>query len=251
LWIKLKLKLKLKIKMKNLKRMEKENEEKKSDRIEFFSSKILLGIIAFVVVFVFIFISQKDDKKIILENKNEGIIKREISLKDYNKAYFAGGCFWCIEAPFQETKGVIEAISGYIGGSSENANYKSVITGKTKHRESVEVIYDKNKISYEELLKIFFAQINPTDEGGQFADRGFQYTSGIYFQNEDEKKMGEKIISDLEKSKKFDKEITVNILPFKEFFRAEEYHQDFYKKSSEYYKRYKKGSGRTGFIEEN
>jgi peptide methionine sulfoxide reductase msrA/msrB len=221
--------------MKKIKKMDKEN-------------KILLGIISALVFFLILFISGKNNEKITTE-KNEDNIK--VSLESYDRAYFAGGCFWCIEAPFQETEGVLEAISGYIGGAKEKASYESVITGKTKHRESVEVIYDENKVSYEKLLEIFFTQIDPTDDGGQFADRGFQYTSGIYFRNKEEKRLAEEFIFDLEKTKKFDKKITVNVLPFEEFFKAEEYHQDFYKKSADYYKKYKKGSGRTGYIEEN
>jgi methionine-S-sulfoxide reductase len=221
--------------MKKIKKMDKEN-------------KILLGIISALVFFLILFISGKNNEKITTE-KNEDNIK--VSLESYDRAYFAGGCFWCIEAPFQETEGVLEAISGYIGGAKEKADYESVITGKTKHRESVEVIYDENQVSYEELLEIFFTQIDPTDDGGQFADRGFQYTSGIYFRNKEEKRLAEEFIFDLEKTKKFDKKITVNVLPFEEFFKAEEYHQDFYKKSADYYKKYKKGSGRTGYIEEN
>jgi peptide methionine sulfoxide reductase msrA/msrB len=210
--------------------------------------KVLLLLIFLIFVFALVFLPEKskNDNEIVVGKKNENV-----SYEGYKKAYFAGGCFWCIEAPFQETEGVLEAISGYIGGAKDKADYKSVITGKTKHRESVEVIYDENKVSYKELLEIFFTQIDPTDDGGQFTDRGFQYTSGIYFQNKEQKEQAEKIISELVKSKKFDKSITVNVLPFEKFFKAEDYHQDFYKKSADYYKKYKKGSGRTGFIEEN
>lgn len=208
-------------------------------------------IIALIVFFVLFFISKKGGEDMVAKKSNETKVEKSISLANLDKAYFAGGCFWCIEAPFQETEGVLESISGYIGGVKENASYNEVSTGETKHRESVEVIYNKDEISYEELLEIFFAQIDPTDTGGQFADRGFQYTTGIYFQNKEEKKLANKFISDLEKKEKFDKKIVVDVLPFKSFFKAEEYHQDFYKKSSAYYKRYKKGSGRTGFIEEN
>ena len=222
--------------MKHLKRMDKEN-------------KILLGIIAFIVVFIFVFVSEEKRDISRIDYYNQQVA--HISLDNTEIAYFAGGCFWCIEAPFQETNGVNEVFSGYIGGTAQNANYQAVVTGNTKHREAVKVFYNSKVISYKDLLKIFFTQIDPIDDGGQFADRGFQYTTAVYYQNEDEKKIIEEFILDLENSQKFDKKIAVDILPFENFFRAEEYHQDFYKKSSQYYQRYKKGSGRAEFIEEN
>lgn len=164
--------------------------------------------------------------------------------KSMKKAIFAGGCFWCIEAAFEELDGVIEAISGYTGGDKENPTYEEVSTGKTGHYEAVQVIYDPSKISYEELLDHFWKHIDPTDTKGQFFDKGSQYRTAIFYLNETQKKLAEESKERLEKSGKFDKPIATKILPASEFYKAEEYHQDYYKKKSIEYQRYKKGSGR-------
>lgn len=166
-------------------------------------------------------------------------------------AVFAGGCFWCMEGIFEAQEGVQEAKVGYIGGSPETANYPSVSSGNTKHREAVQVIYDPQKISYETLVELFWTQIDPTDPDGQFADKGFQYTTALYYANEEEKAVAERSKQNLEASKKFEKAIATLILPQSEFYEAESYHQDYYKKSSFRYNLYKRGSGREGFIDEN
>lgn len=177
--------------------------------------------------------------------------KEEVEIpKDAAIATFAGGCFWCMEPAFEAMDGVYEAISGYTGGSEKDASYKLVAGGETEHRESVQVYYDPNKVSYDQLLETFWRQIDPTDAGGQFADRGYQYTTAIYYSDEQEKAAAEKSKSNLEQSGKFDEEIATEILPFSSFFPAEEDHQNFYKKQSSYYKNYKKGSGRADYIEE-
>ena len=163
----------------------------------------------------------------------------------------AGGCFWCTEAYLQEAKGVIEAVSGYIGGSAKDATYLQVSKGITKHREAVQVTYDSNIISTKEILDIYWAHIDPTDAEGQFADKGFHYTTAIFYHNDNQKRTAEDSKKRLEESELFDKPIVTEILPFTEFFKAEEYHQDYYKKSSEHYERYKKASGREGFINDN
>ena len=174
----------------------------------------------------------------------------EDKMPELEVATFAGGCFWCIEAPFQETKGVTSAISGYSGGKEENPTYEEVTSGKTGHLEAVEIIYDTSKISYEELLDIYWRQIDPTDDGGQFADRGAQYKTAIFYHNEEQKKSAEKSKKELDDSGKFDKPIVTKIIPFLNFYMAEEYHQDYYKKRIFQYNAYKKGSGRTDYIEE-
>lgn len=174
--------------------------------------------------------------------------------EDDNKeslATFAGGCFWCMEPAFEELDGVNEVISGYAGGTEEEATYKQVSTGKTGHREAVQVHYNPKIMTYEMLLETYFHQIDPTDERGQFTDRGPQYTTAIYYHDDYQKALAEKAIKDLEDSDQFDKPIVVHIEPYTTFFPAEDYHQDFYKKSSEHYERYKKGSGRQDFISEN
>lgn len=170
--------------------------------------------------------------------------------EDAAVATFAGGCFWCMEPAFEEMDGVYAAISGYAGGDESEASYKLVASGDTNHREAVQVHYDSTKVSYDELLEVYWRQIDPTDDGGQFADRGYHYTTAIYYNNDEEKAAAEKSKQDLAESEKFDKPIATEVIPFETFFPAEEEHQDFYKKQSSYYKSYKKGSGRADYIEE-
>ena len=163
-------------------------------------------------------------------------------------AYFAGGCFWCMEWVFESQMGVKEAISGYAGWTLDDASYEKVGAGDTNHREAVEVFYNPLLISYEKLVDLYFTQIDPTQSDGQFADIWSQYTTAIYTQNEQEKKIAISYIEKLNTSKKFDKPIVVRVEDFTTFFPAEEYHQDYYKKSSLKYKLYKKGSGRADYI---
>jgi len=163
----------------------------------------------------------------------------------------AGGCFWCTESYLQETPGVIDAVSGYSGGSASDAFYKDVLSGNTGHREAVQVTYDPSRVTFDEILDAYWKHINPTDAGGQFADRGFQYTTAIIYHNEYQKIVAEKSKIALAASGLFDGAIATKIVPYQSFFPAEEYHQDYYQKSSEHYKRYEKGSGRAGFVDEN
>ena len=159
-----------------------------------------------------------------------------------DKAYFAGGCFWCVEESFEKLKGVEEVISGYSGGITENPTYKEVTYGNTGHFEVVEIIYDKKVISFEELLENFWVNIDPFDAYGQFCDKGYSYRSVAFYQNDEEKKLIEKDIKDLQN--KFNKKVVTYIRNFKKFYKAEEYHQDFYKIKLERYLRYKKACGR-------
>ena len=159
-----------------------------------------------------------------------------------DKAYFAGGCFWCVEESFEKLKGVEEVISGYSGGITENPTYKEVTYGNTGHFEVVEIIYDKKVISFEKLLKNFWVNIDPFDAYGQFCDKGYSYRSVAFYQNEEEKKLIEKDIKDLQN--KFNKKVVTYIRNFEKFYKAEEYHQDFYKIKLERYLRYKKACGR-------
>ncbi len=173
---------------------------------------------------------------------------------DNNTAYqtitLAGGCFWCTEAYFQEHPGVIDAVSGYVGGSEQDASYLKVAKGTTKHREAVQVTYDPKVISTEEILDIYWSHIDPTNTEGQFADKGFQYTTAIFYHDAHQKEIAFDSKKRLGQSKLFDKPIVTEVLPFTSFYNAEEYHQDYYKKASDHYERYKKGSGRAGFVEE-
>ena len=159
-----------------------------------------------------------------------------------DKAYFAGGCFWCVEESFEKLNGVEEVISGYSGGITENPTYKEVTYGKTGHFEVVEVIYDKDIISFEELLKNFWINIDPFDAFGQFCDKGYSYRSVAFYQNEYEKKMIEESILDIEN--KFNKRVVTYVREFKVFYKAEDKHQDYYQEYLLNYLMYKKGCGR-------
>ena len=166
------------------------------------------------------------------------------------KAYFAGGCFWCMEPPFEALDGVLEATSGYMGGETENPTYEQVSMGNTGHAEVVEIEYDPNIITYSELLEVFWRNIDPTALNYQFADVGSQYRTEIFTvgPNQMEKALNSK--DELEKSNKFDKPIVTAITEAPVFYIAEEYHQDFYKKQSARYKIYAEASGRKGFLED-
>lgn len=164
------------------------------------------------------------------------------------KATFAGGCFWCMVPPFEKIKGVIEIISGYSGGDEKNPAYEDVSSGETGHREAIQIIYDTKKVSYEELLDIFWKNIDPTDSEGQFSDKGKQYRTAVFYHNKEQKQLAEKSKKELEESGKF-KKIATEILPFKSFCQAEDYHQNYHKKNPIKYKLYKISSGRDSFIE--
>jgi peptide methionine sulfoxide reductase msrA/msrB len=182
--------------------------------------------------------------------QNNSVKESTTMNKPYETITLAGGCFWCTEAYFQEEEGVIDAVSGYAGGDEESATYLSVSQGTTKHREAVQVTYDPQKISTEEILDIFWSHIDPTSVDGQFADKGFQYTTAIFYHNNEQKIAALDSKARLEASNVFDKPIRTVITPSATFFEAEEYHQDYYKKASDHYELYKKASGRAGFVEE-
>ena len=179
------------------------------------------------------------------EMKNEEEI---INSDKYSVATLAGGCFWCIETPFENLDGVAAVISGYSGGTEENPTYQQVSSGKTKHVESVQVYFDPNIVSYTEILDLYWKQFDPTDEGGSFYDRGYQYSSAIFYHDNYQKEIAEASKAELEKSGLFSKNIVTRIEDFKNFYKAEEYHQDYYLKEPTHYKRYRKGSGRDAFI---
>ena len=166
------------------------------------------------------------------------------------KAYFAGGCFWCMEPPFEVLDGVIEATSGYMGGEIENPTYEQVSMGNTGHAEVVEIEYDPNIITYSELLEVFWRNIDPTALNYQFADVGSQYRTEIFTVGPEQMEEALNSKEELEKSNKFDKPIVTAITEAPVFYIAEEYHQDFYKKQSARYKIYAEASGRKGFLED-
>lgn len=166
-------------------------------------------------------------------------------------ATFAGGCFWCMVGPFQELDGVIKVLSGYTGGHTDNPTYEAISTGTTGHFEAVQVTYDSEKVEYEQLLDIFWQQIDPTDAGGQFVDRGSQYLSAIFYHDEEQKVIAESSKKALNASERFFSPIMTDILPAAEFYPAEDYHQDFHIKNIAHYSRYRKHSGRQDFIDAN
>ncbi|RSL32521.1 peptide-methionine (S)-S-oxide reductase [Salibacterium salarium] len=169
---------------------------------------------------------------------------------DTKLATFAGGCFWCMVGPFEQLDGVDSIVSGYTGGHTENPTYEEVCSDTTGHVEAIQMRYDPNKVSYEELLNTFWRQIDPTDKGGQFNDRGESYQTAIFYHDEDQKQMAEASIQNLEQNGPFTEPIVTPIRPAKVFYLAEEHHQDYHKKNKFHYQLYKKGSGREGFIKQ-
>ena len=159
-----------------------------------------------------------------------------------DKAYFAGGCFWCMEESFERLSGVEEVISGYSGGFTANPTYKEVTYGKTGHFEVIEIIYNKKIVSFEKLLENFWVNIDPFDAYGQFCDKGYSYRSVAFYQSDKEKSLIENNIKDLEK--RFNKKVVTYVRNFEKFYKAEQYHQDFYKIKLEKYLKYKKACGR-------
>jgi methionine-S-sulfoxide reductase len=164
-------------------------------------------------------------------------------------AIFAGGCFWCMQEPFDHVQGVTKTVVGYTGGSKETANYTAVSAHRTEHREAIEVTYDPARVSYDQLLDVFWRNIKPTQADGQFADIGLSYQAAIYYQTEEEKKLAQASKEKLGKSGKFDRPIVTEILPAMPFYPAEEYHQKYYLKNPDAYQAYHVGSGRVSYLE--
>lgn len=165
------------------------------------------------------------------------------------RAIFAGGCFWCMESPFEALDGVLSVTSGFTGGRGQNPTYKEVSAGGTGHTEAIEIVYDPAKISYPQLLDVFWRQIDPTDAGGQFVDRGTQYRSGIYPLDTEQHQLAEASKQQLAASGRFTRPIVTEIVPATDFYPAEEYHQDYYRKNPLRYKFYRHGSGRDAFLD--
>ncbi|MDQ1144219.1 peptide methionine sulfoxide reductase msrA/msrB [Bacillus sp. SORGH_AS 510] len=166
-------------------------------------------------------------------------------------ATFAGGCFWCMVAPFDEQPGIKEVVSGYTGGHKENPTYEEVCSDTTGHVEAVQITFDPSVFPYKKLLELFWQQIDPTDAGGQFNDRGTSYKTAIFYHNEEQREQAEASKAGVAASGRFQKPIVTEILPAASFYRAEEKHQDYYKKFPFHYNHYREGSGRARFIREN
>jgi len=171
------------------------------------------------------------------------------AVEQRDTAIFGGGCFWCMEPPFEQVEGVIEVTAGYSGGDEVNPTYEQVSSGLTSHYEAVRVVFDPARVSYRELVELFWRQIDPTDDGGQFGDRGNQYRTAIFVTNDEQRRIAEESKDMLDRSGVFDRPVVTRILPAKPFYPAEEYHQDYYKKNVLHYSAYKVGSGRAGFLE--
>lgn len=165
------------------------------------------------------------------------------------KATLAGGCFWCLQGPFDQLEGVVQTLVGYTGGIKINPTYDEVCTGKTGHTEAVQITYEPTKISYEKLLEVFWRQIDPTIVNAQFADVGSQYRTGIFYHDEAQKKAAELSKKNLASSGRFTKPIVTEITQAEVFYRAEEYHQKYYEKNQADYQAYHQGSGRKKYLE--
>ena len=208
---------------------------------------ILLGVpilVAAILVAIGVTASRADVPK-----PKEGQSQSPAQSDGLARATFAGGCFWCMEPPFEKLPGVMSVTSGYTGGKESAPSYEQVSAGRTGHVEAVEVRYDPAAISYEYLLKVFWRQIDPTDDGGQFADRGKQYRTAIFVYDQKHRELAEASKRDLEKSGIFKAPIVTPIRWAQPFYPAEGYHQDYYKKNPDHYKRYRSGSGREAFLE--
>ena len=177
-----------------------------------------------------------------------GIRQMETKAGHLEKATFAGGCFWCMQPPYDKLPGVISTTVGYTGGTKANPTYEEVCMGKTGHAEAVEIAYDPSKVSYSQLLDVFWKSIDPTTLNQQFADRGTQYRTAIFYHDEEQKKLAVASKEKLEKSGKFKKPIATEIIPASSFYPAEDYHQGYYKKCPIPYQLYKVGSGREGYL---
>lgn len=207
-----------------------------------------ISIILFLAISFFTSCSNASDvgNSEVDQMKDKSSVNSE-SNSHYEVATLAGGCFWCMEKPFEQYKGVVSVISGYAGGDVENPTYEEVSSGKTGHVEAVQITYDPLWISYEDILNIYWRQFDPTDEGGSFGDRGAQYESRVFYHNESQQEIANLSKSDLDNSKRFGKKVVTPIVPFKNFYTAEDYHQNYYKKNKEHYERYANMSGRVGF----
>ena len=165
------------------------------------------------------------------------------------KAYFAGGCFWCMEEAFEKVEGVISVVSGYMGGTAANPTYEEVSAGRTGHAEAVEVTYDPTRVTYQKLLDAFWHNVDPLTPNAQFCDHGTQYRSAVFYSTEEEKRLTEESKAMVEQAKKFPAPIVTQLAPAATFYPAEDYHQDYYKKNPLRYKYYKYGCGRANRLE--
>ena len=202
------------------------------------STVVLLAVVVMLMALGILFSTQ---------DAKQGISERFAGLE---QATFAGGCFWCSEYTFEKVKGVIEVVNGYTGGNVENPTYEQVCSGGTGHYEAVRVYYDPKQVTFKDLMDVYWRHIDPTDPYGQFADKGSQYRTAVFYHSEEQKTIAEKSKRALEASGKFNKPIVTGILPLVNFYPAEDYHQDYYKKQADCFAAYKRLSGREKFSED-
>ena len=181
---------------------------------------------------------------------NQALTEAEAKLKGLSVATFAGGCFWCMEGPFDKLDGVVSTTSGYIGGQKENPTYKQVTAGDTGHTEAVQIVYDSNKVSYKQLLEVFWINHDPTEADGQFCDKGSQYRPGIFYHDEEQKTLAETSKKVIDETKTFSEPVVTEITEASTFYPAEDYHQDYYVKNPFRYKFYRYGCGRDSRLEQ-
>lgn len=207
--------------------------------------KILFPLLAVVIIaLLVIFLPWQGDTPLEERPTSTSSQARSTPSQGDALATFAGGCFWCMEPPFENLEGVIDVVAGYTGGDLENPTYYQVASGQTGHLEAVQITYDPQTITYQELVDVYWRQIDPTDAGGAFVDRGQQYTSAIFYHNQEQKEIAERSKQALEESGRFDDPIVTEIRSYEVFYMAEEYHQDYFKKKSAQYQSYKSASGR-------
>jgi peptide methionine sulfoxide reductase msrA/msrB len=200
--------------------------------------KLITIILTFVLLSLIAFMSV---------NQPEAVETKEMTNSSLEKATFAGGCFWCMEKPFEQLPGVATVTSGYTGGTNMNPTYQNY--AKYGHIEVVEILYDPTMVSYGKLLEVFWRQIDPTDPDGQFVDRGKAYSTGIFYHNAEQKRLAETSKSDMDNRGIYNRPIVTPIIPASQFYPAEEYHQDYYKENPIRYKFYRSRSGRDQFLD--
>ncbi len=208
---------------------------------------MVISLMRFIVIILLSLITLTQAYIVYADNESKG---SNIDNKEIEKAVFAGGCFWCMQNPYDELKGVVSTTVGYTGGHVGNPTYEEVCAGNTGHAEAIEVLYDPSQISYAELLNVFWRNIDPTTLNRQFADVGTQYRTAIFYNSEEQKQSAKSSKLEMERSGIYDDPIATAITPASTFYRAEDYHQKYYEKCPLKYKMYKTGSGREQYLED-
>jgi methionine-S-sulfoxide reductase len=208
---------------------------------------MVISLMRFIVIILLSLITITQTYMVYADIESNG---SNIDNNKIKKAVFAGGCFWCMQNPYDELKGVVSTAVGYTGGNKDNPTYEEVCAGNTGHAEAIEVLYDSSQISYAELLNVFWRNIDPTTLNRQFANVGTQYRTAIFYHSEEQKQSAESSKQEMERSGIYDDPIATEITPASTFYRAEEYHQKYYEKCPLKYKMYKSGSGREQYLED-